>query len=882
MSEQSPQPNPDPDDVPSLEEIKTSIRGLGRDEASLVAFRAAWRVMPLLLGESGDFAHWEKKNRNKYLEAIQAAALVGLVGRRHAEYLNFSAAAAYAAAAADAAAAAAYAAYAADAAAAAAYAAYAAYAADAAAAAAYAAYAADAAAAAAAYAADAAAADDAAAAAAYAAAYAAAAADASGETRKLQLLKQIQLDISSLSEPRQIERLERAPIWDESWDWRSAFLMPSWESGLRKLGTEGVALWERWRRFAYGKGSPQEAADDINEWYALRNKNEQSATPPKKKPRATKKTKAEPEPEPEPEPENTFVHSIFASQDAVQHPDQDALGYQKVARAVKAFITDEETRLPLTLSVEGEWGTGKSSFMGLLKRDLDIPGADGSSGFLSVWFNPWRYETVEAMWAALAISMTDQLKQGLSFGKRIGIWWNIFQRRFKQRCKLFAWIRTVLLALLATIVGLVVVGFGLVDKDFVVLPAIVAIFYAANKVFASSGSSIADDLKGFFEEPNYAEQATVLQRFHTDLRYIMMACVRAHRPAGDRPLPKIALFIDDLDRCEVPIASEVLRSLNLFFATDQDESFADAENGDVPKIVCLLGMDREKVAASIAAQHEKILPWLEAPSGREGSGSKRSDGLRFGYRYLEKFIHVTLMLPSPGRAQMKDFLDRLCGPIVEKASVLPKIGEEDGNLSLPGDDSLPDQPIDPATPDPLPTPPVAGDPGVDMPSEEAIAAARQEVQATETELVRRCAELAAPALGFNPRRLKQFVNLYRLRIRLAVELGVYRHYREQPVADMKILTLEQIGRLVAIELASPVLTLQIRGDSRFFEKDRPRNAHYINSCERNPGLGSLLEDVPRDVQPDDHWRWNLATVDLVRYAEIGLPSTGTMRNTEEA
>jgi predicted KAP-like P-loop ATPase len=47
--------------------------------------------------------------------------------------------------------------------------------------------------------------------------------------------------------------------------------------------------------------------------------------------------------------------------------DDDKLGFGTYVSAVAKFLTDSSTKIPLTLSIEGLWGSGKSSFMGLYR-----------------------------------------------------------------------------------------------------------------------------------------------------------------------------------------------------------------------------------------------------------------------------------------------------------------------------------------------------------------------------------------------------------------------------------------------------------------------------------------------------------------------------------
>ncbi len=63
--------------------------------------------------------------------------------------------------------------------------------------------------------------------------------------------------------------------------------------------------------------------------------------------------------------------------------------------------------------------------------------------------------------------------------------------------------------------------------------------------------------------------------------------------------------------------------------------------------------------------------------------------------------------------------------------------------------------------------------------------------------------MVAPALDYNPRRIKQFINLFRLRTFIANETGLF-DVSEGPFLD-ESLTLEQLGKFIAICLKWPLL-----------------------------------------------------------------------------
>ena len=53
-----------------------------------------------------------------------------------------------------------------------------------------------------------------------------------------------------------------------------------------------------------------------------------------------------------------------------QPTKEDTLGFKPYVIAIAKFLTAPDTKPPLTISIEGEWGRGKSSFMKQLKTRI--------------------------------------------------------------------------------------------------------------------------------------------------------------------------------------------------------------------------------------------------------------------------------------------------------------------------------------------------------------------------------------------------------------------------------------------------------------------------------------------------------------------------------
>ena len=73
---------------------------------------------------------------------------------------------------------------------------------------------------------------------------------------------------------------------------------------------------------------------------------------------------------------------------------QDTLGFDRMAEILYTVARDTPYR-PFTIGVFGEWGSGKTTLMKMIKSRLQ------RDGVKTVWFNAWKYDNKEVIWNAL-------------------------------------------------------------------------------------------------------------------------------------------------------------------------------------------------------------------------------------------------------------------------------------------------------------------------------------------------------------------------------------------------------------------------------------------------------------------------------------------------
>jgi len=444
----------------------------------------------------------------------------------------------------------------------------------------------------------------------------------------------------------------------------------------------------------------------------------------------------------------------------------DALGFKPYVDAIANFLMNEVTKPPLTLSIEGEWGSGKSSFMLQLEKELREKDAR------VVRFNAWRHDKDDAMWAAFATEFTRCLSGELKFFERWYAHIRLFGRRLKRGsgsleiARAVIWVLALLGILLVpflmwdTIVAFATASDSAGKSLSTALAEVVRAGGAVGYVFLIGllffkvkdllGNPLAINLKQHLDTPDYRSRVAFIERFHEDFARIVDLYGGAQ---------KVCVFIDDLDRCDVPKAADLMQALNLMISDNEH-------------LIFIMGMDREKVAAGLAVKYEKLLPYL-APTATDNLPHTSTSidpvvALEYGYGFIEKFIQLPFVVPQASENQVGEFLERLLRKDEDRVPVI--------SSSLPVKKS-------------------------------ATGKEAEETVTSDTEMVGDILKMVAPTFEYNPRRLKQFINAFRLKTFIASNTMLF-----EPPADPiqhDPLTVFQLGKFVAICLRWPLLLVDV-------------------------------------------------------------------------
>jgi hypothetical protein len=479
--------------------------------------------------------------------------------------------------------------------------------------------------------------------------------------------------------------------------------------------------------------------------------------------------------------------SEFAAR-ADEPADTDELGFDAYVEAVQEFVTHDSTEPPLTISIEGEWGSGKSSFMQQLKRSLD------KKGKKTIEFNPWKHEKQESLWAAFALRAVQDLRDEFGWAERSKKHLGLLYRRYVSNGSIWTTLKitstVIALAIPAILLillwlqfgaGVVVDAIGLDQRStshwvlILQIGGVLTALVSYMRIWAHFRSdfvgSLENNLLRHASDPGYENKVGFLNSFHDDLEQIIDIY------AGEEE--RVFVFIDDLDRCSVPRTAELMQAINLLLSDDN-------------RLIFILGLDRKRVAAGMAAKHGELLKILDE------SSSEGADRLSFGYQYLEKFIQIPFLVPEP----KEDDLRRLISGGSSSNTSKGDIRESWESITQEYDEKLDD-----------------------------------------------IVDMVVPALGSNPRQVKRFMNLYKLRTVLAEIEGVLD--LGETSSSSEIITLEQLSKFVIISIQWPQLISKIYNDPTAIE-----NLIWSIEGEEDADLSGL-----------ESWSSDTQLLDLLTYGE---------------
>lgn len=303
--------------------------------------------------------------------------------------------------------------------------------------------------------------------------------------------------------------------------------------------------------------------------------------------------------------------------------DKDLLGFKVHADLIKSVIKNERV-LPVSVGVFGDWGSGKSSIMKMLDKELN---ADGQEDTACLYFNGWTFEGYDDAKAALIEDILIKLQENKKIGYKV-------KDETTKLLKSVNWLRAggflmknvARPALLAYATGGASLIVDVVDKakDFFG-NTVENSAELLKKIDTDEGRGIVNELKGIIEKNTDNDIPTVVRKFREDFEKII----------GKTGLKSLVILIDDLDRCNPERIIDNLEAIKLFL--------------NVPKTAFIIGADERIVRHAIECRYKT--PNIHSTEIEQYKGIVTD--------YLEKLIQVPYRLPRLSNADVETYMTLL-------------------------------------------------------------------------------------------------------------------------------------------------------------------------------------------------------------------------------
>ena len=276
--------------------------------------------------------------------------------------------------------------------------------------------------------------------------------------------------------------------------------------------------------------------------------------------------------------------------------DLDFLNFNYLAEQV-VEISKDDNLSPATIGVYGDWGSGKSSLMKMVKKSLDT-----DEKTLTVEFNGWLFEGYEDAKTALCGTILDEMHK--------------HEKRFSKAKKKIK-------ALLDKVDGGKLLSKGVkYGLDFLLTGGIGSITELTltglvSAVKQKAGDMSEDEIKKVVDALKVDDtKRAEIKNFRKTFKEVFEEC------KGER----LVVFIDELDRCTPDTVLDIFEAIRLFLY--------------VPGTTFIIGADERLVSYAVKTKYKDI-------PGHDIDISKE---------YLEKLVQYPVKIPQLNESEVRQYI----------------------------------------------------------------------------------------------------------------------------------------------------------------------------------------------------------------------------------
>ena len=318
--------------------------------------------------------------------------------------------------------------------------------------------------------------------------------------------------------------------------------------------------------------------------------------------------------------ENNFA--LLSDEPILESDRTDHLEFEHTAGVLAraALYTDS----PITIGVFGNWGSGKTSLMRLMRKIVDCEG-QGDNAAVAVWFNAWQYEREEHLIVPLIATIARDIKKKQEQWEKISLNDEVDDAASKALNIMKDGGKRVHDALRSVL-------YGVSMKGKLGVPLLGEL-------------EISASMKNMIERYEAVTQDTLMAR---SLYFDAFDQLRELSHDKDIKKPQIVVFIDDLDRCFPEQAVCLLESVKLVLHQ--------------PRFSFVLGIYPQIVEEFIRNKYAAQYPMAAATAASRDDDELRSrmnNYLDYFNDYLGKIVQVRHYVPERRPDQMQGYIRQL-------------------------------------------------------------------------------------------------------------------------------------------------------------------------------------------------------------------------------
>lgn len=351
--------------------------------------------------------------------------------------------------------------------------------------------------------------------------------------------------------------------------------------------------------------------------------------------------------------ENAIKISNFSSELELEaalidkESDVDLLDRNSKANVLARLIANKQTIAPLTIGIYGKWGRGKSTFAGLIEKNLDKinreinqnDSTDGSKYKKSyiVRFNPTEYDDHKMIWFSILKELYMKYDAEKKFYGRIKFALNSVFPSIKNNKGMYIFGSLLVIACIVVYslffgkhdslydtikntefyMYLVSAGLLVTTVFQVIVPFVKKVMFIIKP--------LSNKMLHQILVPDFKAKLGTREEVKHSFDKLIKIWLKENE--------NIVLIVDELDRCSEKTIVEFFSALQLFISSES--------------IIKVISMNEELVALALANNNQFFLK----------DAATREDKLSFGHDYLQKYISIPVYLNE--HSEYRTFLEKL-------------------------------------------------------------------------------------------------------------------------------------------------------------------------------------------------------------------------------